>query len=107
MRRESGMVYTTKRKSEKPMKSLRKYLDISTAHLPEETAQRIDLGTFYKTPVMRGEYGWMFHVPEESTTEESCTHFEAIMEFARDFDADYVVFDSDCDPVGWLISFEW
>jgi len=93
------------------MKNVRKFLDISTAHLPKKTAEQIDAGKFPKPPAYTNEYGWVFHVPE--TVQELydqnviCVRFTNIMALAIYAECDYVMFDRDAEIVEWLPSFEW
>ena len=92
------------------MKQVRKFLELSTAHLPEKTTMAIDAGTFGKKPTMFNEYGWLFHVPESAEDlpkEVICLSFIKIIHLAIDAGCDYVLFDRDADAVDWLPTFEW
>jgi len=93
------------------MQNLRKFLELSTAHVPEDVAKQIDQGLFPKPPAYTNEYGWVFHVPETvqdcldmGVTDES---FLRIMALAIIWDADYVMFDQAVEPVKWLPSYDW
>lgn len=92
------------------MKQVRKFLELSTVNLPQETAQAIEAGTFGKKPIMSNEHGWLFHVPSAPgwlPDAVTCVHFIAIMSLAIDAGCDYVLFDKDVEPVDWLPAFEW
>lgn len=81
---------------------LRLFLDISTAHLTEETREKINAGvgpTRYEHP---DGYGWMVHVPESDDDIAGATggsgvmaDLEACLARARALGADYIMFDSD------------
>ena len=93
------------------MKQVRKFLDLSTGHLPRKTAEEIEAEVFPKKPAMQSEYAWLFSVPE--TIQElhdagvTCGAFLNVMVLAQDTGCDYVLFDRDAEPVDWLPTFDW
>ena len=89
------------------MKNVRKFLELSTGHLPKETAERIEAGIFQKPPTYANEYGWCFHVPEKTSEVDECPHLMAIVAFAIDAGCDYIIFDRDVAPCDWLPYFDW
>lgn len=93
------------------MQNLRKFLELCTAHLPEDVAKQINQGLFPKTPAYTNEYGWVFHVPEsvQDCRDMGVTDaaFLQIMAFAIFMDADYVMFDGAVELVDWLPVYDW
>ena len=91
------------------MKQVRKFLEVSTANVPAEIAEAIDGCYFARKPTMSGEYGWLFHVPEDLTQPEGLNSkaFDNILALAQDAGCDYVLFDRDTDVVDWLPTFDW
>lgn len=93
------------------MKNVRKFLELSTNHLPLKTVELIEKGGFPRHPSMQSEYAWLFHVPEtiKELTDQgvSCKAFLNIMALAQDSDCDYVMFDRDVEPVQWLPTYLW
>lgn len=91
---------------------VRKHFDVSTAHVPAETAAAIDAGTFPKKPMLTGEYGWLFSVPDaqdftETAEEWPCEAFRQVMTRALLLGCDFVLFDADGETVEDLPVFEW
>lgn len=91
---------------------VRRHLDLSTAHLPEETAAAIDAGIFPKRPTMASEYGWLFNVPDpadlpETAKEWPCEAFRLVMQRAALLGCDFVLFDRDGALVEDLPFYEW
>ena len=81
------------------MSNVRRFLDLSTAHLRPATreafSRRLDLVS------MTGPYGWLLHVPEEE--DGPCESLAAFVELpsvfhvARTEDCDFVLFDADAN----------
>ena len=96
------------------MELVRKFLDISTANLPEETALAIDAESFPKKPAMVGEYGWLFSVPEFSEVYQvledqgvKCKIFVALMIYAAQNECDFILFDRDGLCLDGFPVFDW
>ena len=89
---------------------VRKVLDISTAHLPEETAQRMEDGEFPKQYSMHNEYGGLVSVPEEdeiTVANIPCEALCTILRRAVVHGCDWVLFDRDGLPIEDLPVFDW
>lgn len=91
---------------------VRKVLDISTAHLPSETADMIDSDLFPKRPAMARAEGWLFSTPAaEDFKEESnkwpCEAFRLVMQRAILLGCDWVLFDRDGLLIEDLPIFDW
>lgn len=75
---------------------VRKFLDLSTAHLPHDVFSAICDGTVLVTNLLSGPHGIMFHVPDERDerpeTPPALAHLYAV---ARRLRADYLHFDGD------------
>lgn len=93
------------------MKNVRKFLDLSTGNLPEETVMKIADGTFPIPTLYENYYGFIFNVRELLSDYVAdgvtCEYFLKIMAFAIDSGCDYVLFDADGTSPDWLPSFDW
>ena len=82
------------------MSNIRKFLDISTGHLPPSERDRIDDGEVPITSHAHPEgYGWFVYVPQEPSDwpniREAAPALARCLEHARKLDCDYILFDSD------------
>lgn len=94
-----------------------KVLDASTAHVTREMAAAIDAGTFPKTPIMMGEYGWLFTAPETDNLPEHFKDrgldgaeyepFRLVTQRAAELGCTYIMFDRDADVIEDLPVFDW
>ncbi|WP_456305523.1 DUF5983 family protein [Endobacter medicaginis] len=78
------------------MGTVRRFLDLSTAHLCPATRalleQRPDLVS------MSGRFGWLMHVPEDADGCEdlaACAELRPVYALARSKGCDFVLFDAD------------
>jgi ribA/ribD-fused uncharacterized protein len=87
-----------------------KVLDISTGHLTQEDAQRLDDGEC-PLPFNTTKYGWIVYCRGNSEegvyTEGMSKAFAKVMAWARGVKADYVWFDRDGTTYSNLETFEW
>jgi hypothetical protein len=91
-----------------------KYLDLTTAHLPEEEMQQIATAP---PRVIPHEYGAWVNVQHDDTDEvdEQFTEdgtfpvLAAIVKYARELDDDinWINFDRDGEPIDGLPTFDW
>lgn len=91
--------------------TVRKFLDASTAHLPQNICELLDS---YDGVIAyeHGEYGWLLWVPDD--VDEHATDYLdipdevlVVQRFARNLDCDYVLLDRDADRVDGLPTWEW
>lgn len=93
---------------------VRKFLDLSTAHLPKEVCDRLD--TYSGVRAYETDYGWMVYAPD-NPAEHAAAEREArcsvpdelipIWQFARDHGCAYVMFDQDGDLLDDLPQWDW
>ena len=97
---------------------VRKFLDISTAHITENTAGMLDdsvhqfLGTAPFIAYPLGDAGWLVYVPsEDSPNTNTLAEFHpdllACMEYARQHNCDYIMFDQDGTVIDDLPAYDW
>lgn len=92
-----------------------KVLDISIGHLPHETVLQIESGSFPKYSLTKGDFGFMFTVPQDSDDLEDqiedlnikCESFINIMRRAIELECQYVLFDQDGEYIDDLPQFDW
>lgn len=94
------------------MSVVRKFLDLSTSHLPpqrvKEPLTAIDGVIAYEM----GEYGWLLWVPENPVEHHADylgfpKEIEAIQRHARGLGCDYVLLDSDGPIDDALPTWDW
>jgi hypothetical protein len=95
------------------MHHVRKFYDCSTAHLPEATVKKMELGE-WPSVSMESDYGFLVHVPEKSDgiahlkeRGMECPFYLVIIQFAQDAGCDYILFDRDVETVPYLQAFDW
>jgi hypothetical protein len=80
--------------------SVRRFLDLSTAHVPQKTVPWLDKQT------TKMEYGWW--VTTAYTQEEDCpTEVRHILELAAKHNCAYVLLDRDAEKIKGLPVFDW
>lgn len=89
--------------------NVRKFLDLSTAHLPREILESLpELTVAYPT-----EYGALLWVPEDledyygGLDQDIPEELRRVVVYARELDCDYILFDSDALIDDNLPTFEW
>jgi hypothetical protein len=84
-------------------------LDLSTAHLRQETCDR--LNSYEGVIAHRMEYGWLMYVSHEIeddvNEDEWPSELTPIVKLARDNDCAYILFDRDADTTDLLQAFDW
>lgn len=94
------------------MPVIRQFLDLATAHLPEQLG-RAGLDTVPGVIAHPTCYGWWMWVPNDpddsalSSEEPIPEVVLAIQRYARALDCDYVLFDSDADRDDQLPAWDW
>jgi hypothetical protein len=81
------------------------FLDISTAHLQQQTCTRLDAlpgVTAYAIPF----YGWLMTVPADNHGDWPA-ELAPIVDLARTHGCAYVVFDCDAEVIGGLPTYDW
>lgn len=87
-----------------------RYLDLSTAHLPEEESERILAAP---VRVIAHEYGWWVNVPglgdydDYDVAGEGFEGLDTVLRYARYHDCTWVNFDRDGDVDPNLLTYEW
>jgi hypothetical protein len=79
--------------------SVRKFLDLSTGHVPPSQREAIGTGDT-PTCCMEGEYGWLFYVSAYEELYHRC--WRDIFAFARAAGCDYVMLDRDAEGCAGL-----
>ncbi len=81
--------------------AIRKFLDLSTAHVTKETARLLDAKLCYA--VNTGTGWFIFVLPENPDVAD----LAAVFDLARKSDCDYVLMDCDADVLEELPSWDW
>lgn len=89
---------------------IRTFLDLSTAHLSEETCR--DLNSYDGVTAYKTTYGWLMYVPDENAdglAEEGDWPAELlpIVKLARTNGCAYILFDADAATSDLLPTFDW
>lgn len=83
----------------------RTFLDISTAHLQQQTCTSLDAlpgVTAYPIPF----YGWLMAVPVDNHGDWPA-ELKPIVDLARTYACAYIVFDCDADVIDGLPTYDW
>lgn len=92
---------------------IRRFVVISTAHVSETTAQRLDNTPAKEWPRVGGhygEYGWFVYAHDENAgvgRDAIHTDLFEVMSWARKQRCDYVLFDCDADEIESLPAYDW
>lgn len=89
---------------------IRKFLDISTAHVSRATADKMDAGETVGVTYYKLSYGWLVYVsdPEhEDPTDPIPEELARALTLARANNCDYIMFDADAERIHQLPEFEW
>ena len=90
-----------------------RFVVISTAHVPEATARRLDNTPSKDWPCLGGsygEYGWCLYAHDENAgvwPDVIPDELFKVMLWARGLGFDYILFDCDGDLVEALPSHDW
>lgn len=89
-------------------------LDLSTAHITEETDEWLDEAVTYETyPIIayqKGDYGWIVHVPDEwdeEAVKDIPADLLALLVFAKARRCHWIMLDRDAFAVDELPQYEW
>ncbi len=91
----------------------RRFVVISTAHVSETTARRLDDTPSKDWPCLGGpygEYGWFLYAHDENAgagPDIIPDELFKVMIWARRLGFDYILFDCDADQVEELPAFDW
>lgn len=104
-----------KERSSAPKGAIVSMLTLSTAHITEETAEKMEVVGFECLAVyVKGEYGFFIPVPDLSMLhEDSCFHDElpedlfACLKFAASQDCCWLMLDNDCEMASGLPVYDW
>lgn len=92
---------------------LRRFLVLSTAHVSEATAKRLDGSPVADWPCLGGpygEYGWFLYAHDENAgvgKDRIPDDLFAVMTYVRKQGYDYLLLDCDGDEVADLPCFDW
>lgn len=89
---------------------IRTFLDLSTAHLSEETC--LTLNSYEGVTAYEMPYGWLMYVPIRGIDELAHDgnwppELLPIVTLARSRGCDYVLFDGDASQTALLPTFDW
>lgn len=93
-------------------------LDLTTAHLPEDTVWQIYDGNFYRDPTYTSAHSFIFYIDERPCGRSMerelakcpCPAFRAAMKLAWSLNLKFISFDQDAeihDGIEGLPTFEW
>lgn len=82
-----------------------KVLEISTAHIKEDTAKWLSQEDCLLVSYEKGEYGWIVLVPEEGETIPQ--DLQQIFEVARSNGCNWVMLDRDAFTIENLPVYDW
>jgi hypothetical protein len=91
----------------------RRFVVISTAHVAETTAKRLDNTPAKEWPCLGGpygEYGWFLYAHDENSgvgKDAIPAELFDVMTWARTQGCDYILFDCDADQIDRLPAFNW
>lgn len=83
-----------------------KYLDLSTGHITNETANWLDTNPEGVIVYSKGGYGWFIHVSEEFD-DEVPKELVTVLEYARKKKCNWLVLDADGELIDELEHFDW
>lgn len=92
------------------MSMIRRLLDASTAHLPQQLCQQ--LNTLDGVLAHATDHGWLLWVPTDPDT-HAADHPDlpgevlTLQRYARSCGCDYVLLDSDADQISDLPTWDW
>ena len=94
---------------------IRKILDISTAHVSENTSILLNewaISCFVRPAIVydKKDYGWLVYVPSEpgkETEPDFPEDLRSCIELARSHGCDWIMFDCDSTTIDELNVYEW
>ncbi|ARK07584.1 hypothetical protein LAV_00209 [Sphingobium phage Lacusarx] len=84
-----------------------KMLVLSTAHVAETTAQKLDAGQAGVISYRKGDYGWFVYCGDLPDSVDVASELERVIRFAHNHDFQWIMFDRDGDTIADLPSFDW
>lgn len=96
-----------------PTLEIHRFVVISTAHVSETTAKRLNNTPAKKWPGLGGpygEYGWFLYAHDENAgvgPDVIPAELFGVMTWARKQGFDYILFDCDADQIEGLPAFDW
>lgn len=88
--------------------AIRNILELSTSHLTKDTAERMDNGHYC---ICRYDYGALVYVDPWQVAHYKTTSWPkdliVCIEYALLLNCDYILFDSDEEPIEDLPTYEW
>jgi hypothetical protein len=93
--------------------TIRRLLNLSTAHLPEHLGTQGGLDTIPGVVAHATDHGYLLWIPDDpdefvATTADPVPDVVlAIQRYARELDCDYVLFDADAEQVDDLPRWDW
>jgi len=96
-----------------PSPEIRRFLVLSTSHIREETAKRLDLTPATAWPCAGGpygSYGWFLYAHDENAgvgEDRIPDDLFAVMTWVRTQGCDYLLLDCDGEEVDELPRYEW
>jgi len=89
---------------------IRTLLDLSTAHLSQETCR--DLNSYEGVTAYETKYGWLMYIPAQDAAELAHNgdwppELLPIVNLARTHGCDYILFDRDAPETNLLPTFDW
>lgn len=89
---------------------IEKVVVLSTAHVSEDTATKLDNNRL-KITVINMKYGWFIPVDEYNLTQSKNdgfpTELHNLMHMAKDMDCQWLHLDSAGNTVSWLPTYDW
>jgi len=79
---------------------VRSFLTLSTGHLRSSTEEWLSLASIKQTHwVSATPYGWFVYCDEDATGDDFPADLIAVFNYANTLGVDYVMFDSEVDPI--------
>lgn len=100
------------------MPEIRKFLDLSTAHVPQTVAAALDELFKHGPDPERADwrywivgcsntYGWWIWAGQEDGLDELPADLRACVDLAKQHDCDWILFDRDTTPIDDLPTYDW
>lgn len=95
------------------MATIRKFLDLSTAHITAKTRDLFNNGgcsddyVRYALVDLHGEYGWWVYAEPVCSDYRLPDDLDRVMRYARDNGCDWILFDCDAAEVDDLPTYKW
>lgn len=93
--------------------NIRKFLNLSTAHVTEDTAKVLDhlpgIPDHWSQWVVGTDntYGWWIWAGQEDGLDDLPEDLRGCVDLAKQHDCDWILFDRDVEPIDQLPRYEW